>query len=122
MFTDPRSNPSPADESQVAEQSVGEMRQVFDFSLDRIRNAVEVLACRMLEQKLEGCPEIDRNQDLIDDIYCLALNRVPALYYHSASNFAQRLDDQGPPGDILAALDSALDYAILKVMENPSRS
>ena len=121
MFTQPRFDQS-SREQQLPATSVGEMRQIFGLSLDRIRNAVEVLACRMLEQKLEGCPEIDRNQDVIEDIYCLALNRVPALYYHSASSFARRLDDHGPPTDVLEALDKALDYAILKVMENPSRT
>jgi len=122
VFTERHAKQMSDNGSAVQEPHLGEMRQIFDFSLDRIRNAVEVLACRMLEQKLEGCPEIDRNKDVIEDIYCLALNRVPALYYHSASSFARRLDDQGPPTDILAALDKALDYAILKVMENPTRS
>jgi hypothetical protein len=98
---------------------VNEMRTVLGLSLDRIRNAIEVLACRMLEQKLNKCPEIDKSQESIEDMYCLALNRVPALYYHSASSFARRLEDQGPPTDILAALDEALDYAILKVGQNP---
>ncbi len=100
--------------------SMNEMRCVAGLSLDRIRNAVEVLACRMLEQKLGGCPEICQCQQCVEDMYCLALNRVPALYYHSASSFARRLDDQGPPSDILYALDRAIDHAILRVGDNPS--
>ncbi|RMG46887.1 MAG: hypothetical protein D6718_04675 [Acidobacteria bacterium] len=100
--------------------SLAEMRVALGMSLDRIRNAVEVLACRMLEQKLAACPEICRCQQCVEDMYCLALNRVPALYYHSTSSFARRLEDQGPPTDILQALDRAIDHAILKVGENPS--
>ncbi len=122
MFTEHRYDSSFDDQSDSGTTGVGEMRAVFGLSLDRIRNAVEVLACRMLEQKLERCPEIDRSKDVIEDIYCLALNRVPALYYHSASSFARRLEDQGPPTDILEALDKAIDYAIMKVLENPTRS
>lgn len=108
-----------ATQSETATTTMGEMRDCMGYSLDRIRNAVEVLACRMLEQKLEGCPEIDKSKEAIEDMYCLALNRVPSLYYHSTSSFAQRLEDQGPPTDILAALDEALDYAILRVTERP---
>jgi hypothetical protein len=122
MFTGHQANQKPEDASLDSASSVGEMRRVFGLSLDRIRNAVEVLACRMLEQKLEQCPEIDKTQDVIEDIYCLALNRVPALYYHSASSFARRFEGgETAPSDILQALDEALDYAILKVMENPQR-
>ena len=121
LFTQGRYDHRHEEDSPSLGTSTPEMREVCGISLDRIRNAGEVLACRMLEQKLERCPEIDKSQDLIEDIYCLALNRVPALYYHSASSFAARLDDQGPPTDILEALDKALDYAILKVMENPRR-
>jgi len=98
----------------------GEMRQVLGVRLDRIRNAVEVLACRMLEQKLERCPEVCRCQQCVEDMYCVALNRVPPLYYHSASSFARRLEDQGPPTDILEALDKAIDHAILVVGQNPA--
>jgi hypothetical protein len=122
MFTGHQANEQPQDATFDHASSVGEMRRVFGLSLDRIRNAVEVLACRMLEQKLEQCPEIDKTQDVIEDIYCLALNRVPALYYHSASSFARRFEGgESAPSDILQALDEALDYAILKVMENPQR-
>lgn len=108
------------DEFVGPQSSLVEMRQVRGFHLDRIRNAVEVLACRMLERKLDACPEICRCQHCIEDMYCVAMNRVPALYYHSASSFARRLEDQGPPTDILEALDRALDHAILRVGENPS--
>ena len=122
MFTGLQSNQQPQDGPVDPGTSVGEMRRVFGLSLDRIRNAVEVLACRMLEQKLEQCPEIDKTQDVIEDIYCLALNRVPSLYYHSASSFARRFEGgESAPSDILQALDEALDHAILKVMENPHR-
>ena len=110
-----------AGQAAVTGTAVQEMRRVNGLSLDRIRNAVEVLACRMLEQKLKNCPEIDQSPESIEDMYCLALNRVPSLYYHSASSFARRLDDQGPPTDILAALDDAIDHAIMKVGEYPSR-
>ena len=105
---------------ETSSSSIGEMRRVSGLSLDRIRNAVAVLACRMLEQKLSGCPEICQCQQCVEDMYCLALNRVPALYYHSASSFARRLEDQGPPSDILQALDRAIDHAILRVGDNPS--
>ena len=100
--------------------SLGEMRRISGYPLDRIRNAVEVLACRMLERKLEQIPEICQCRQCIEDMYCLALNHVPALYYHSTSSFAQRLDEQGPPTDIMSALDRAIDRAILKVGANPS--
>jgi hypothetical protein len=53
-------------------------------------------------------------------MYCLALNRVPSLYYHSASSFARRLEDQGPPNDILESLSRAIDHAIMRVGDNPS--
>jgi len=96
-----------------------EMRQINGYSLDGIRNAVEVLACRILERKLEMCPEVDQSKKSIEDMYCLALNRVSALYYHSTSSFAARVKDQGPPSDIIEALDKALDQAILIVGANP---
>lgn len=108
------------DEMATPRSSLQEMRLVMGFPLDRIRNAVEVLACRMLERKLESCPEICHCCQCIEDMYCVAMNRVPSLYYHSASSFARRLEDQGPPNDILEALDRALDHAILRVGENPS--
>lgn len=110
------------DASDESHASVQDMRFVLGVSLERIRNAVEVIACRMLEQKLRNCPEIDKSKESIEDMYCLALNRVPSLYYHSASSFASRLEEQGPPSDILAALDKAIDYAILKVGQNPPGS
>lgn len=110
----------PEGEGGVSSAAQGEMRRVLGHSLDGIRNAVEVLACRLLEQKLEKCPEIDRSKESIEDMYCLALNRVPSLYYHSTTSFAMRLEEQGPPSDILEALDKAIDYAILKVGQNPS--
>lgn len=100
--------------------TVHEMRRINGVALDRIRNAVEVLACRMLERKLEQIPEICHCRQCIEDMYCVALNRVPALYYHSTSSFARRLDDQGPPTDIMAALDGAIDHAIMKVGDNPA--
>lgn len=104
----------------IPTSSVGEMRRVTGIQLDRIRNAVEVLACRMLERKLEQIPEVCHCKHCIEDMYCLAMNRVPSLYYHSTSSFAARLEDQGPPTDIMDALDRAIDNAILKVGENPS--
>ncbi len=100
--------------------SLGEMRRIGGYPLDRIRNAVEVLACRMLERKLEAIPEVCHCPQCVEDMYCLALNRVPALYYHSTSSFARRLEDQGPPTDIMSALDHAIDNAIMKVGANPS--
>lgn len=100
--------------------SIGEMRRVNGIHLDRIRNAVEVLACRMLERKLEQIPEVCHCQQCIEDMYCLALNRVPSLYYHSTSSFAMRLEDQGPPSDIMDQLDRAIDQAIMRVGENPT--
>ncbi len=100
--------------------SLGEMRRIGGIPLDRIRNAVEVLACRMLERRLERIPEICHCRQCVEDMYCLALNHVPALYYHSTSSFARRLEDQGPPTDIMKALDEAIDAAILKVGGNPS--
>lgn len=109
----------PDGNAKTSPAAQGEMRRVLGHSLDRIRNAVEVLACRMLEQKLEKCPEIDKSRESIEDMYCLALNRVPSLYYHSTTSFAMRLEEQGPPSDILEALDKAIDYAILKVGQNP---
>lgn len=122
MYAGQKWNPESEFQRPETASSVGEMRSVSGVSLDRIRNAVEVLACRMLEQKLDQCPEIDKTQDVIEDIYCLALNRVPSLYYHSASSFARRFEGgESAPSDILRALDEALDYAILKVIENPTR-
>lgn len=100
--------------------SVSEMRQVMGLNLDRIRNAVEVLACRILEQKLENCIEICRCQQCIEDMYCLTMNRTAPLYYHSAKSFATRLKDQGPPGDLIEALHRAADHAIFQVGQNPS--
>jgi len=102
------------------ESSLREMRTVLGLPVDRIRNAIEVLACRMLERKLEACPEICKCQQCVEDMYCLALNRVPSLYYHSASSFARRLEDQGPPTDILESLSRAIDHAIIRVGENPT--
>lgn len=107
-------------ESDPASSSIHEMRRISGVPLDRIRNAVEVLACRMLERKLELIPEICHCRQCIEDMYCVALNRVPALYYHSTSSFARRLEDQGPPTDIMASLDAAIDNAIIKVGQNPS--
>lgn len=102
--------------------SLHEMRRINGVPLDRIRNAVEVLACRMLERKLDAIPEICHCKQCIEDMYCVALNRVPALYYHSTSSFARRLEDQGPPTDIMAALDAAIDHAIIKVGQNPAHT
>ncbi|MBP7148480.1 MAG: late competence development ComFB family protein [Acidobacteria bacterium] len=116
-----RSHGDEQDEGGV-ESSVREMRQVLGVSLDRIRNAGEVLVCRMLERKLEACIEVCRCQQCLEDMYCLALNRVPSLYYHSASSFARQMDVNGPPNDIFDALDRALDFAIIRVGENPSHS
>jgi hypothetical protein len=99
---------------------MGEMRRISSVPLERIRNAVEVLACRMFERKLERIPEICHCQQCIEDMYCIALNRVPSLYYHSTSSFAARLEDQGPPSDIMDQLDRAIDHAILRVGDNPS--
>lgn len=100
--------------------SIAEMRRAMGINLDRIRNAVEVLTCRVLERKLEACVEICRCQQCVEDIYCMAMNRVPALYYHSEKSFARRLKDQGPPTDILQAIETALDHAIFTVGQNPS--
>ncbi len=121
MYTDRPKHEDPSQPRSPSPATVdGEMRRVFGVGLDRIRNAVEVIACRMLEQKLERCPEVCRCQQCIEDMYCVALNRVPPLYYHSASSFARRLEDQGPPTDILEALDEAIDHAILVVGQNPA--
>ncbi len=109
-----------AGETAAPSSCLGEMRRIHGVPLDRIRNAVEVLACRMLERKLERIPEICRCQQCVEDMYCLALNRAPSLYYHSTSSFALRLEDQGPPSDILDKLDHAIDHAIMRVGENPS--
>lgn len=116
-------NGSTGQDSESSDGSISsllEMRRVNGLSLDRIRNAVEVIACRLLEKKLSNMPEVCQCQQCVEDMYCVALNRVPALYYHSTSSFARRLDDQGPPGDILRALDGAIDQAIMKVGQNPS--
>jgi len=110
----------PAPEGQPRPSSLGDMRRIGRVPLDRIRNAVEVLACRMLERKLEQIPEICHCQQCIEDMYCIALNRVPALYYHSTSSFARRLEDQGPPTDIMGQLDAAIDYAIMLVGQHPA--
>ncbi|MFN7966312.1 MAG: late competence development ComFB family protein [Acidobacteriota bacterium] len=107
-------------QAPIATSSVSEMRRVFGVNVDRLRNAVEVLACRILERKLETCIEVCHCQQCIEDIYCLAMNRTPPLYYHSEKNFAQRLKDQGPPRDILQSLETAIDHAIVTVGQNPS--
>jgi hypothetical protein len=107
-------------EAPVATSSISEMRRVLGVNVDRLRNAVEVLTCRILERKLETCIEVCRCQQCIEDIYCLAMNRTPPLYYHSEKNFAQRLKDQGPPRDILQSIESAVDQAIVTVGQNPS--
>jgi hypothetical protein len=118
--TDRRPQDSAGTATPERESSLREMRTVRGLRVDRIRNAVEVLACRMLERKLESCPEVCQCQQCIEDMYCLALNRVPSLYYHSASSFARRLEDQGPPTDILESLSRAIDHAIMRVGDNPS--
>ncbi len=118
-MSDVPSDHAPVGENKASPAAQEEMRRVLGHSLDGIRNAVEVLACRLLEQKLEKCPEIDKSKESIEDMYCLALNRVAALYYHSTTSFAMRLEEQGPPTDILEALDKAIDHAILKVGQNP---
>lgn len=120
MDTDRSSHIDAGTATPERESSLREMRMVLGLPVDRIRNAVEVLACRMLERKLEGCPEVCKCQQCIEDMYCLALNRVPSLYYHSASSFARRLEDQGPPNDLLESLSRAIDHAIIRVGENPS--
>ena len=120
METDRRPQDSAGTATPERESSLCEMRTVRGLRVDRIRNAVEVLACRILEQKLESCPEVCQCQQCVEDMYCLALNRVPSLYYHSASSFARRLEDQGPPNDILESLGRAIDHAIMRVGDNPS--
>lgn len=113
---EPQSTP----EDGARTSCLGEMRRINGVPLDRIRNAVEVLACRMFERKLERIPEICRCQQCVEDMYCLALNHVQPLYYHSTSSFALRLEDQGPPTDIIDTIDRAIDHAIIRVGENPS--
>ncbi len=120
MDTDRSSHIDAGTATPEHESSLREMRTVLGLPVDRIRNAIEVLACRMLERKLEACPEICKCQQCVEDMYCLALNRVPSLYYHSASSFARRLEDQGPPTDILESLSRAIDHAIIRVGENPT--
>ena len=120
METDRRPQKGAGTATPERESSLREMRTVRGLRVDRIRNAIEVLACRMLERKLESVPEICQCQQCVEDIYCLALNRVPSLYYHSASSFARRLEDQGPPSDLLESLSRAIDHAIMRVGDNPS--
>lgn len=120
METDSRRESNGATSTPGCESSLQEMRTVRGLRVDRIRNAVEVLACRVLERKLEACPEVCQCQQCVEDMYCLALNRVPSLYYHSASSFARRLEDQGAPNDILESLSRAVDHAIMRVGERPS--
>ncbi len=120
METDRRPQDSAGTATSERESSLWEMRTVRGLRVDRIRNAVEVLACRILEQKLESCPEVCQCQQCVEDMYCLALNRVPSLYYHSASSFARRLVDQGAPKDIIESLSRAVDHAIMRVGDNPS--
>ena len=120
MDTDRRPQDSVGTATPERESSLREMRTVRGLRVDRIRNAIEVLACRVLERKLESVPEICQCQQCVEDMYCLALNKVPSLYYHSTSRFARRLEDQGPPTDILESLSRAIDHAILRVGDHPS--
>jgi competence protein ComFB len=74
-----------------------------------ITNVVEELVIERVLEKLGDSKEFDHDQ--LEDIACLALNRVPAHYVRYAVDAAAALSlQQHDAQDI--AIDNAVEYAI----------
>ncbi len=105
--------------SSPADGPVGP-EKIVDIDVGHVRNAVEPAARASIAARLVAQPELCRCEQCVEDIYCLAMNRVPSLYFNMNSAFARRFVSEGAPQDIRESLERAIEYAIRTVREKPA--
>ena len=71
------------------------IREVFDYELDNIVNLSEMLVIKVIKQYLEEHPKVCRCGVCLEDMYALALNRIPAKYVQDdfSEHFYDRMLD-----------------------------
>jgi|SRR3989339_713885 len=86
--------------------------QVNGINLDQIRNRYELIAVKKMKEVLPQYPDFDNCSLCIEDVYALALSRMPPVYTHKGSVILHReLSDQD--------VEEIIAYAILKVQKTP---
>ena len=82
-------------------------------SLYNIRNRFEVIVIRLMKQFIPHFPEFDNCPICIEDVYALALSRIPSVYMKNGKQaFA---DDKL----INENIEEIVKYALFQVMSNP---
>ena len=89
--------------------------EINGLSLENIRNTYEISVIRAMKDLLPEYPEFDNCQICIEDIYALALSRIPSTYVQVGTVIMKK--DLGDN-----ELVEVVKYAIQQVMKSPKHS
>ncbi len=83
------------------------------ISLENIRNRFEILVIRLMKTFIPQFPEFDNCKTCIEDVYALALSRIPSVYVKDKSLVFKedKLIDEN--------IEEIVKYAIFQVMSKP---
>ncbi len=81
-------------------------------SLYEIRNRFEIIVIRLMKQFIPQFPEFDSCPVCIEDVYALALSRMPSIYMKKTQDI--------PDNKLVnESIEEIVKYAIFQVMSNP---
>ncbi len=83
------------------------------ISLESIRNRYEVIVIRLMKKFVFQFPNFDSCQTCLEDVYALALSRIPSVYLKNENLIFE--DDE----TIGENIEEIVKYAIFQVSSNP---
>lgn len=85
-------------------------------SLRDIRNRYEVIVIRLMKKNIHQFPDFDNCPVCLEDVYALALSRIPSIYVKDGSQVFD--DDESMTENV----EEIVKYAIFQVMSNPKHN
>lgn len=86
---------------------------VNGVSLETIRNRFEVIVIRLMKRFIPQFPDFHQCPTCIEDVYALALSRIPSVYMKDSSLV---FEDEAM---IRENVEEIVKYAIFQVTSNP---
>ena len=83
------------------------------ISLENLRNRFEVIVIKLMKQFIPEFPKFDNCPVCIEDVYALALSRIPSVYTKDQNIVFE--DDKM----ITENIEEIVKYAIYQVTSNP---
>jgi len=84
-------------------------------SLERIRNICELMVIESIKKVMNEYPSFDQCSMCVEDVYALALSRIPATYAHLGSII---LNKEVTDEDV----ESVVRFAITQVADHPKHN